>query len=166
METEELWKVIRDFPKYSVSTTGRVRRDESGRILAQSPNQYGVVSVGLMRGNTQFRRSVPLLVAKAFIPHPFGPFDTPINLNGNRYDNRIENLVWRPRWFAVQYNHQFKEPYGYPITRPLRDVKTEIEYENSWDVATKHGLLEKDVVLSILNNTVTWPTYQSFEVIE
>jgi hypothetical protein len=35
---------------------------------------------------------------------------------------------------------------------------------NSLDAACTNGLLEREVVLSILNQTLTWPTYQQFVV--
>lgn len=163
---EEYWKNILEFPLYSVSSEGRVRRDSSGRILMYTENRYGVVCVGLMRNLKQHNRSVPLLVAKAFIKNDREPFDATINLNGNRWDNRIPNIVWRPRWFSVDYNRQFRDPYPNPIEVPIRDCYTGDVYMNSLHVATTFGLLEKDVVLSILNNTVTWPTLQKFEVVE
>ena len=158
----ENWAPIREFPGYSVSTLGRVRRDSTGRILVLKVNQYGVVYVGLMGAYEQRQRGVALLVASTFIPRPRGPFDTPINLNGDRWDNRVENLTWRPRVFAVRYNQQFKDPYDFPITSPVRDLETGEEYSNSFDCAVQNGLLERDVVLSILNRTYTWPTYQLF----
>ena len=161
---EEKWRSIRGFPKYSVSNLGEIRRDQSGRILNQNANQYGAVFVGLMRGHKQYHRSVPLIVAKAFIPRPLA-FDTPINLDGDRFNNRVDNLLWRPRWFAVQYNRQFNVPYDNPIPAPIRDIDTRQEYPNSFEVARAFGLLERDVVLSILNHTYTWPTYQFFEVV-
>lgn len=163
---EERWKTIKGFEKYSVSTFGYVRRDSSGRILASTPNQYGVVCVGLMQGYKQYNRSLPLLVARAFLPRSLGPFDTPINLDGNRYNNSIENLMWRPRWFAVQYNRQFRDPYDHPINRPIRDIKTGEVCQNSFLCAQRFGLLERDIVLSILNHTYTWPTYQQFQIVE
>lgn len=163
---EEEWKLIKDFPKYSVSNYGRVRRDSTGRILAHTPNQYGVVCVGLMRDHRQYNRSVPRLVARTFIPRPLGAFDTPINLNGDRYNNYVDNLMWRPRWFAVQYNRQFHDPYPNPIDRSIRDKKTQEIFPNSFSCAIRFGILEKDVVLSILNRTYAWPTYQQFEIVE
>lgn len=166
MSLLEKWKIIRGFENYSVSNEGRVRRNSTGRILAYTPNQYGVVCVGLVRDYKQYNRSVPLLVAKAFVPRPVGPFNTPINLNGDRHDNRVENLVWRPRWFAVDYNRQFRFPFRHPILNPIRDRKTGYIYPNSFVVAQEFGLLEEDLVYSILNRTVTWPTYQQFEVVE
>lgn len=162
----EKWKPIEHFPGYSVSNHGRIRTDRSGRILALSENQYGLLQVGLMRDGEQRHRSVPLLVAKAFIQQPTGPFDTPINLNGDRHNNRVDNLAWRPRWFAIKYNKQFKYPYPNPIMRPLVDVKTEEISENSTECALRYGLLEQDLVLSVLNKTYVWPTYQEFQVLQ
>lgn len=162
----ERWKVIPEFPRYSVSSFGRVRNDKTERILTPQPNQYDVMMVGLMREGVQFKRSVPLLVSDAFLTPAFPHFDTPINLNGHRNDNRVDNLTLRPRWYAVLFNQQFKEPYDEPITKSIRDTDSGAIYPNSFAVATHFGLLEKDVVLSILNNTIVWITYQRFEMAE
>jgi len=161
---DELWMPIELFDDYSVSNFGRVRSDKSGRILSLNENQFGVVQVGLMRDGVQYHRSVPLLVAKSFIIQPSGPFDTPINLDGDRTNNHVDNLVWRPRWFAVKYNRQFRYPYENPILVPVVDLKTGEVSENSFEAAKRYGLLEQDLVLSILNRTYVWPTYQEFGV--
>ncbi|MET0786561.1 MAG: NUMOD4 domain-containing protein [Paenisporosarcina sp.] len=164
---EEHWKRIEHFPDYSVSDYGRIRAEKSGRILSLSPNQFGVVQVGMMRDGEQWHRSVPLLVAKAFLPPPPEPFDTPINLDGNRFNNHVDNLVWRPRWFAIRYNQQFKPPHdGYSIEEPIVDLKTGVVSENSFECAKQYGLLERDLVLSILNRTYVVPTYQEFAVLD
>lgn len=161
----ENWKEIERFPGYSVSDHGRVRSDKTGRILSLSENQYGLVHVGLMDGRTQYHRSVPLLVAKAFLPRDKEPFDTPINLDGDRHNNHVENLMWRPRWFAIRYNQQFRYPYENPITAKLVDLKTGEVSLNSFECAKRYGLLEQDLVLSIVNRTYVWPTYQEFGIV-
>jgi NUMOD4 motif len=166
MHEYEAWEVIPLFPDYSVSNYGRVRSDKFERILALNVNQYGLVQVGLMRDGIQHHRSVPLLVAKAFLPPLHGPFDTPINLDGDRYNNHVENLTWRPRWFAIKYNQQFRHPYHNSIQAPIIDLKTDEVSENSFECAKRYGLLEEDLVLSILNRTYVWPTYQEFGVLE
>lgn len=160
------WAVIPDFPEYSVSNLGQIRRDSSGRVLVYKVNQWGVVYVGLMRENRQYQRGVALLVANQFIEQPSVFMDTPINLNGDRYDNRVENIVWRSRRFARSYNRQFKDPYPYPITVPIMNIVTGEEFRGSWHCAISRGLLERDVVLAILNRTYTWPTYEQFGIIE
>lgn len=160
----EQWKQIPGFHEYSVSDTGRIRSEKSGRILSLSENQFGVLCVGLMKNGEQKHRSVPLLVASAFLPSVNDAFDTPINLDGNRHNNDITNLAWRPRWFAVKYNRQFREPYLYPVLQKIINVSTGEIFKNSFHCAMTHGLLEEDVVLSIANNTVVWPTYQEFRI--
>lgn len=162
----EEWKPIHDFPGYSVSNHGNVRSDRSGRLLVITQNQYGLAVVGLMRDGKQHQRSVPLLVAHAFLFRPFGPFDTPINVDGDRHNNHVDNLMWRPRWFAVLYNRQFRIPYHNPIDSEIYDIDSGAVYENSFDAAIRNGLLERDVVLSILNHTITWPTHQRFQMVD
>ena len=74
-------------------------------------------------------------------PKPFyremGPFDTPINLDGDRHNNRVENLTWRPRWFAIKYNQQFRHPYENPIPARIMDLKTGEVSENSFQCAQR-----------------------------
>lgn len=162
----EYWRPIEHFPGYSVSDHGRIRADKSERILVLSKNQYGLLQVGLMRDGVQYHRSVPLLVAKAFLPPIAGPFDTPINLDGDRYNNHVDNLAWRPRWFAIKYNQQFKLPSDQHIMNPIIDLETKEVSQNSLEASKRYGLLEKDLVFAILNRTYVWPTYQEFGILE
>src|SRR3954469_2297239 len=121
----EDWAPIQGFPGYSVSTLGRVRRDSSGRILRIKVNQYGVPYVGLMKEWDQKQRSLALLVARAFIMNTSDIFDTPINLDGDRFNCAVDNLMWRPRWFAVKYNQQFTHGrYERPIEASVRAIET------------------------------------------
>jgi hypothetical protein len=158
----EEWKPIEMFEDYAVSTFGRICNRETGRMLALNLTQYGLLQVGLMRNGQQYHRSVPLLVARAFVPEVRGPFDTPINLDGDRQNNRVENLVWRPRWFAIKYNQQFRNPSEHHIAGAIADLKTGEVSANSLEAAKRYGLLENDVVFSTLNRTYVWPTYQEF----
>jgi hypothetical protein len=162
----EIWKAIDEFSDYDVSNFGNVRKNKTGRILSTSPNQYNVVQVGLMRDGVQYHRSVPLLVAKAFLPIHYPAYDTPINLDGDRQNNHVDNLIWRPRWFAIKYNQQFRYPFEHHISKPIADIKTGEVSENSLEAAKQYGLLESDIVFSIMNRTYVWPTYQEFGVVE
>lgn len=164
--TVEEWRPIENFPDYSISSHGRIRSDRFDMLLSLSENQFGVVQVGLMRDGKQFHRSVPLLVAKAFLGPPEPPFDTPINLDGDRHNNALENLTWRPRWFAVRYNQQFRYPRQDTIEEPIIDLKTREISENSFECAKRYGLLEEDLISSIHNRTYVWPTFQEFGIYE
>lgn len=162
----EAWRIIPEFDRYSVSSDGRIRNDKSDRIMAVNKNQHGTVHVGLIRGRVQYKRSVPRLVAQAFLELPPNDrFDTPINLDGDRWDNRASNLLWRPRWFAISYHQQFLEPPR-GIRRPIRDKRTGEEFPNSWIAATTYGLLDREILVATMQRTYVWPTLQRFEVIE
>lgn len=161
------WRPIEGFPGYSVNHLGQVRNDAyvDGRVLGVRINQYGVPYVGMMRNGRQYIRSLPRLVATAFIPQPRAAFDTPINLDGDRTNCSVDNLMWRPRWYAINYARQFEEGrYDNPIDVPVREAETDEEFPNSLAAACNYGLLEREVVLSIIDNTLTWPTYQKFIV--
>lgn len=162
----DLWETIPEFPDYIVSNRGLVCNENTGRIMAQSTNQHGVVNVGLMRNGVQYKRSVAVLVSRAFLPTPPERFDTPIHLNGNRTHNFVENLMWRPRPFALSYQTQLRTPYANRIEATIEDVWTGETFENSLVPAMKYGLLERAVVMSALNGeTEVFPTGQQFRII-
>lgn len=160
------WVPVQGFPGYSVHPDGHVRRDQNSRLLHIKVNQYGVPYVGLMRKGEQRQRSLALLVAKAFVEKAKATFDVPINLNGDRCDCAVENLTWRPRWFAVHFNRQFRERYESPIEAPIKALEDREVLPGSLAVSMRYGLLEKDVVLSIMNRTYAWPTYQQFVIVD
>lgn len=159
------WRRIHSFPAYSVSETGLVRNDETGRQLTRLVNQSGVVNVGLTKNRTQYKRAVALLVAKAFLAVVLqDTFDTPINLNGDRFDNRVGNLAMRPRWFATKYFQQFhSDPNDF---YRIEDLVTGEQFESTWDAAVKLGLLQSDIVISVHTGMPVWPTNQIFRQLD
>lgn len=159
------WKSIDEFPGYSVSDDGRVRNDDTGRVLVLTRNQHHLLQVGMMRDGLQHKRSVTLLVAKAFLEPPaLETFDTPINLDGDRANNHVDNLMWRPRWFAVKYHQQFdgREP---KFNEPIQEIQTGYRYRDSLVAASTFGLLDQEIYTATLNRTYVWPTYQRFRVV-
>lgn len=155
-------KVIPDFETYGVSNWGEIYNLITERLLVQHENQYGDMSVGLRRGNEQFRRSVKILVADAFVPGKSDRFNTPVLLDGDKKNLRAENIIWRPRWLAWKYAHQFIEPQDYWFHNPVRDISTGAAYENLFHAAIMNGILCEDISLSIENDSRVWPTGQVF----
>lgn len=165
MEDIDAWVPVEGFPGYSVNPLGQVRNDFSGRLLRPRYNQYGVPYVGFMKDGKQCSRSLPRIVAQAFLSPSNAVFDTPIQLDGDRSNCRADNLMWRPRWYAVLYNRQFEERYVNPINAPIGVAGHDEIFPNSFAAACRFGVLEREVVLSILNNTLAWPTYQQFAIV-
>lgn len=163
----ERWEPIDDFPGYSVSSYGSVRNDHTGRTMALTVNQQGIVMVGLTRDKDQFKRSVTLLVARTFLDDPVNiNFDTPINLDGDRLNNHVDNLMWRPRWFAIRYHQQFHDPSRQGFTVPIVNTADGIVYPDAMTAAVEFGLLANDLTRSIVNRTYVFPTYQQFRLYE
>lgn len=156
-----------DFPGYAVSDQGQIRNELTGRILRQTPNQSGLHKVAITSSeNFRVTISVALMVAKVFVPiepHLRDRFDTPINVNGDRSDNRVDNLMWRPRWFAIMYHQQFHNNRR-GVKVPIIDIKTGERFENSWEAAIKYGLLDREIAHAIHNKTYLFPTGQIFEM--
>jgi hypothetical protein len=162
------WKTIPSFQSYSVSDMGQVRNDDTGRIMAIRKNPHGVRYVGLMKGAKQRNVSLPRLVAEAFVARPpqdrKQEFTAVIHLNGEQDNNRADNLMWRPHWFAMKYTQQFK--VGPTIETPVVELKTQEFYACPWVAALSFGLLEREIVASGLNRTFVWPTFQEFRFVE
>ena len=77
---------------YSVSTEGEVRKDTIDYILSQS-SQQDYRHVTLLIDGKQKRMRVHRMVALTFIPNPDNkPYVN--HKNGNRSDNRVDNLEW------------------------------------------------------------------------
>lgn len=166
---DQEWCEIEDFPGYSISNHGFVRSDRFDRLVARRVNNRGLVYVGLSRDSEQVNVSVARLVACGFLPPPRNEaFDTPINLDGDRINNRVENLMWRPRWFAIKYYQQFSRPWA-NADDPVQELETEEEFERSMLAAIRYGLLALDVSVLAWNYTFhgntwdrIWPTGQQF----
>jgi hypothetical protein len=165
LDVAEDWRPVMGFRGYSINPLGQVIRESTGRLLLPRYNQYSVPYVGLMREWEQCIRSLPLLVAWAFVPRESEYFNTPIQLDGDVTNCRADNLMWRPRAYAVKYKRQFEQRYDNPIEEPILAIKEGVSFPNSLAAACCYGLLEREVVLSIVNRTPAWPTYQYFELV-
>ena len=152
------------FPGYEISNDGLIRNERTLRLLKMSANQEGIVRCGLMKRDqgTQATVSVLRLVATMFVPGRSATFGTPMQLDGNRANVRADNIVWRPRWFAVAYMRQFAESSEPEYNAKIYDVESDERFANSREAAMKNGLLESVITKSVVNGSPCFPTWQIF----
>lgn len=160
----ERWKPLRDFPGYSISDMGRVKNDNTERLLSIIKMPNGHLQVSMQhRDGSRGTRGVAKLVASAFVHNPRPDFfDTPIHLDGKLSNNQASNLMWRPRWFALKFTAQFLADQG-EFNQGIRNLRTGEIFEDVWDLVMKEGLLYSDIVMSIENKTYVFPTMNVFE---
>ena len=158
------WVTIPDFPDYLISNQGDVLNKSSGRTLRQSHTKEGAAKVGLVVEGKQHTRSVKVLVAENFVPGKDDIFDTAIHLDGNEDHNSEDNIVWRPRWFAWKYSHQFRHVTDNDHIGPLRDIVSGVMYYDIYQAAISNGLLFTDVRRSLAMKESVFPTFQRFEI--
>ena len=98
-------KAIPGFPDYAITNNGKVwskpRKDTIGRFyngrwLSLKEGSHGYFSVMLYKKNKKQRVCIHRLVLETFVG-PCPPGMEACHYNGNRLDNRLENLRWDTR---------------------------------------------------------------------
>lgn len=147
---KDIWEKVLDegTPSiYSVNMAGEIRNDRTGRIMSVSYNQQGIAKVTLVFGQGKTTVSVTPLVARTFLPkHNLPTFDTPINWDGDRTNNHVQNLAWRPKWFAQKYHRQFKMRDWEKTYGSILDIDTNTYYDSPQEVVYDLGVLLNELL--------------------
>ncbi len=161
----ETWHELEEFPDYAVSDLGKIHNIRTGMPRRTSMNQQGIVKISMYIGRELITRSVAVLVAEAFCKGQTPLANTPIHLDGVRENCRADNLMWRPRWFAVQYHRQFHSEEFWASSVRVMDVGTGIEYETVADACMALGLYYNDVYRSYVHGRPIPFTHQEFQLV-
>lgn len=165
---EEKWKPIENFPGYLISDHGFVWSEKSDMRLSTSPNTNGIMKVNLVKDGQIYTRSVKTMVAEAFLPHQLvielseEDESTPINIDGDQRNNHVDNLAWRPRWFAWKYAHQFNEDPPREYMTQVVNERTGIIYQSVMDAGIAEGVLWEYIYQSMITGRPVYPTGSIF----
>lgn len=90
---QEEYRIIKDYPNYSVSNFGHVKNDKTGKILKQVNDGNGYYIVSLCKENKRTNCRIHKLVANAFLPN-FENKKCIDHIDNNPSNNNIDNLRW------------------------------------------------------------------------
>lgn len=112
----EEWRVIADFPDYAASSLGKIKRIATdmrshrltGKPLKPGVNEAGYESVSLCRDGRSYNRRVNRVICEAFHGEPPSADHHAAHNDGNRRNNRADNL----RWVSGVENEADKRVHG------------------------------------------------------
>jgi len=159
---EEIWIEIPDSEGYSVSNLGEVKNNSTGGLIKPQVSPHGVMYVPLYVNGEKVTRAVKPLVAKMFVDGRTKIFDTAINKDGDKRNNRVDNLEWRPRWFAVKYSRQFLQEFEHETKGPIEERKSGVIFETIREAGVTNGVLFRDIFTSCRTGAPVFPTSQIF----
>ena len=107
----EIWKDVKGYEDiYKVSNLGRVKRligyqAKKERILTQINNGSDYMGVSLCKNGKAKKLYTHRIVAESFINNPKSK-DEVNHIDGNRQNNKLENLEWVTR--SENHNHRYQ----------------------------------------------------------
>lgn len=137
----ENWKEIDGCKGYYVSSTGQVR-NETGLVREQKSNNR--VQVGLKVEGKWKRYDIGRLVAKAFLPNPYG-LNTVIHKDGDCCNNDVSNLEWCSRSECPKIVRRRKQVEDSP--NPVKEVcnpkkRAVFQISTSGEIIKRHSSIQ------------------------
>ena len=136
---EELWKEWPRDPRIMVSNMGYVVSCKRGapHPLKVSYTNSGYQKVGAVHASPQL---VHRMVAETWIDNPDPTYYTQVNhINGNKDDNRVENLEWVTPGENLRHAYRTGLKKGYAKGTPIRIPETGEVFESISECARRIG---------------------------
>lgn len=150
MTIQEEWRVIDEFPNYSVSNLGRIKNNITDYILVGGYDKDGYRQVTLSYCKKQYNRRVCRLVAKAFIDNP-NNYDFVNHKDENRENDTVGNL----EWCTVRYNNIYGDRL-YNSSKRVRCIETNIDYPSTREVERQLGFKHSNISVAARKGTTSY----------
>ena len=89
----EVWKKIRSYPNYEISSFGKVKNLATNENMKLRKRDDKYIDVGLTKNGEQTNELLHRLVAKAFCKNQTGEIEVD-HIDKNRSNNKSSNLRW------------------------------------------------------------------------
>lgn len=148
------WEPFPGNETYEVSPYGQVRNATTGEVRKPSINQGGVMFLSLYDKETgRYRvKSIAVIVAETFVHRDNPKYETVVHVDGNKGNCCASNLIWRDRYFAVNYHKQINGETSEIDERTFFCVDTGEEFDSVFELAKELGTLPERINRSIFFN--------------
>lgn len=147
---EEEWRIIEEFPRYSVSNLGRVKNNETDYILVGGHDRDGYNQVTLCFNGKQYNRRVCRLVAIAFIPNP-NHYQYVNHIDENKGNDNVNNLEWCTAHYNNMYGH-----HTYNISKRIRCIETGQEFQSTREAERQLKFSHANIGRAAINGTISY----------
>ena len=165
---QEEWNKIKEYPNYSISSTGMVRNDKTGVARKLSISKSGYRRVGLHPSKYPDHRQpdyvlVARLVAKAFISNDRNLPEVN-HIDGDKENNNVSNLEWCSS--SQNQIHAYRSglqvhAVGEKWTQSKLKEKDIVEIRTMWksgkykqkEIAIKFGVIQQNISHIVRGNT-------------
>ncbi len=151
---------IDGFSRYLIGDDGTILNKRFDRLVAVHQNKTrGWVMVSLVHDDGRQRfKSVARLVAEAFLPPPVPPETSVVNRDGDRTNNRVENLAWLSRSRALVFMREMQDPSYFRERLPICLSGRNLIFSSIAEVAA-HTLLWPSMIEEELGNDKQYVRY-------
>lgn len=133
----EIWKIITNYKNYAVSNFGNVKNIKTQKILKQTTDAYGYLTVGLYNNGKQKIKKVHRLVAMMFL-HDYSEALQVNHMDDNKKNNNISNLEMCTNKYNCNYGSR-KNALSKPVLQYSLDGKLIKEWPSIRELERQTG---------------------------
>ena len=150
----EIFKTIKGYPLYSISTEGRIRKNSNRKILTPSKKPNGYMSINLFTNDGRRKKElVHRLVALTFLDNT-NHLPEVNHIDGVRDNNHLNNLEW-----VTHSENVAKSSLPKPVWVKKKNGNEWREFSSIRAACLELGLIESNVSMCISGRLKTHKGY-------